>query len=155
MNEAILTGRLTKAPELRYTSGTQTAVCIFTLAVDRPASKDRGNNGPAADFIRIKTFGKLAENCDRYLEKGQKANVAGRIQTGSYETEDGRRVYTTEVVARTVEFGPKAGSAAGTDGGRRPEDGNEVQATKGNEERYVQSEFDGFYETVSEDEIPF
>ena len=99
MNSVCLIGNLTRDPELRYSTGAnQTAICRFTLAVnDGYGEKQRTN------FIPIVVFGKQAENCDRYLAKGRKAAVAGRIQTGSYE-KDGRTVYTTEVIANNVEF---------------------------------------------------
>lgn len=101
MNVVNLIGRLTRDPELSYTSSTQTAVAHFTLAVDRPASKDREKQ---ADFIRITVFGKQAECADRYLEKGRQVAVNGSIQTGSYKNKDGQTVYTTDVIANRVEF---------------------------------------------------
>ena len=97
MNQVVLIGRLANEPELSYTQQNQTAVCRFTLAVNR-MKKDDG-----ADFIRITVWGKLAENCDRYLSKGRQAAVHGRIQTGSYE-KDGQKHYTTDIVASSVEF---------------------------------------------------
>ena len=90
-------GRLTKDPELSYTTS-QTAYCKFTLAVDRP-TKDK-----ATDFIRITVWGKVAENCKQYLAKGKMCAVNGRIETGSYTNREGRKVETTEVVANNVEF---------------------------------------------------
>lgn len=96
MNVVVMCGRLTKKPEIRY-SQSQTAVGRFTLAVDRQ-KKDDG-----ADFIPVVVFGKQAENCERYLDKGRQVAVQGRIQTGSYE-KDGQKVYTTEVAADRVEF---------------------------------------------------
>lgn len=101
MNQVILTGRLTKDPEIRYTTGSD-PMCIasFTLAVDRISRK---NEDKQADFPRIKAFGKTAENIEKYVAKGSKVAVQGSIQTGSYE-KDGRTVYTTDVVASYVEF---------------------------------------------------
>ena len=98
MNNVILIGRLANEPELSYTPNSQTAVCRFTLAVSRIKRDD------PADFIRITVWGKQAENCDRYLSKGRQAAIHGRIQTGSYTNRDGAKVYTTEVVANSVEF---------------------------------------------------
>lgn len=104
MNEVVLIGRLTKDPELRYTQN-NTAVCTFTLAVDRDHRKDDQNsNQPDADFIRITVWGKQGENCASYITKGRQVAVSGRIQTGSYQDRDGRTVYTTDVVALRVEF---------------------------------------------------
>ena len=98
MNSVVLIGRLTRDPELRYTPD-QSAVATFTLAVDRPFSKEK-----AADFIRVVVFGKQAENCERFLSKGRQAAVSGRIQTGSYKDKNGETRYTTDVVADRVEF---------------------------------------------------
>lgn len=100
MNSVVLTGRLTRDPEVRYTAS-QTAVATFTLAVDRPYSKDKENN---ADFIRITSFGKQAEFVEKYLNKGRLVGVSGRIQTGSYQAQDGTTRYTTDVVADRIEF---------------------------------------------------
>ncbi len=102
MNNVVLIGRLTRDPEMRYTTGAnQMAVTTFTLAIDRPA---RSGQERQTDFIRVTVFGRQAENCDRYLAKGRQAAVQGRIQTGSYVNKDGQTVYTTDVVANNVEF---------------------------------------------------
>ena len=99
MNTVILIGRLTKDPEIRTISQSETTVANFTLAVDRPMAKEK-----TADFIRIVCFGKTAELCERFLTKGRQVAVQGRIQTGSYKTQSGETRYTTEVVAERVEF---------------------------------------------------
>ena len=113
MNSVVLIGRLTRDPELRYTSGTQMAVATFTLAIDRPV---RAGGERQTDFPRVTVFGKQAENCEKFLVKGRLCGVQGRLQTGSYTNKDGATVYTTDVVADRVEFlewGDKAqGSAA-------------------------------------------
>ena len=101
MNQVILIGRLARDPELSYTPNTQSAVCRFTIAVDRPR---RNGEDAGADFIRITVWGRQAETCDRYLSKGRQVAVAGRIQTGSYKNREGVTVYTTDVVADRVEF---------------------------------------------------
>lgn len=100
MNNVILIGRLTRDVELRYTTS-QMAVATFTLAIDRPTKADREKE---TDFPRIKAFGKTAENCEKYLAKGRMVAVQGSLQTGSYEDKDGKRVYTTDVIANRVEF---------------------------------------------------
>ena len=112
MNNVTLIGRLTRDPEVRYTSGTQMAVARFTIAVDRQFKRD---GEPTADFIPIVAFGKTAELCERYISKGRQVAVEGRIQTGSYTNKDGNKVYTTDVVANRVEFlgGREGGSGAG------------------------------------------
>jgi single-strand DNA-binding protein len=101
MNSVVLIGRLARDPELSYTPNTQTAVCKFTLAVDRPR---RNGEDQGADFLRITVFGRQAETCDRYLQKGRQAAVHGRIETGSYKNREGVTVYTTDIVADRVEF---------------------------------------------------
>ena len=101
MNKVILMGRLTRDPEVRYSQGEQaTAVARYTLAVDR-----RGRNQEnSADFIACVAFGKAAEFAERYLHKGTKIVLTGRIQTGSYTNKDGQRVYTTDIIAEDQEF---------------------------------------------------
>lgn len=103
MNKAILTGRLTKDPDTRYTQG-ENPMCVarFTLAVNRRGKKEEGKT--AADFISCVAFGKTGETVEKYFKKGMKADLSGRIQTGSYE-KDGHKVYTTEVVVEDLEFG--------------------------------------------------
>ncbi len=98
-NSVNLTGRLTKDPELRYIPETQNAVAAFTIAVDRPFSKDK-----QADFIKITVFGKQAENAERFTAKGKMVGVQGYIKTGSYKNKEGAIVYTTDVIADRVEF---------------------------------------------------
>ena len=101
MNSVVLIGRLTRDPELRYTSGSQMAVATFTIAIDRPV---RAGGEKQTDFPRVTVFGKQAENCEKYLAKGRLVGVQGRLQTGSYTNKDGATVYTTDVVADRVEF---------------------------------------------------
>ena len=101
MNNVTLIGRLTKDPEVRYTSGSQMAVARFSVAIDRPVKQGQDKQ---TDFPSIVVFGKQAENCERYLSKGKLVGIEGRIQTGSYTNKDGNKVYTTDVVADEVEF---------------------------------------------------
>ncbi|MBQ1422461.1 MAG: single-stranded DNA-binding protein [Firmicutes bacterium] len=101
MNSVVLIGRLTRDPEVRYTSQSQMAVCSFTIAIDRPS---RQGEERKADFPRITVFGKQAENCEKFLKKGRLVGIQGRIQTGSYTNKDGVTVYTTDVIADRVEF---------------------------------------------------
>ncbi|GIO11975.1 single-stranded DNA-binding protein [Cohnella xylanilytica] len=105
LNRVILIGRLTKDPELRYTPA-GVAIAQFTLAVDRPFSRDSGGGEREreADFIPIVTWRQLAETCANYLRKGRLAAVEGRIQVRNYENNEGRRVYVTEVIADNVRF---------------------------------------------------
>ena len=102
MNKAILIGRLTRDPEVRYTQS-GVAVCTFTLAVDRRFARRDANDGqPTADFIPIVTWRKLAEICGNNLIKGRRISVEGRIQVRNYEAQDGSRRYVTEVVANLI-----------------------------------------------------
>jgi len=100
MNRVELIGRLTRDPELRYTSS-NIATARFSLAVNRPFQSQNGEQG--TDFINIVVWRKQAENVKKYCTKGSLVAVEGRIQTGSYE-KDGQRVFTTDVVADSVQF---------------------------------------------------
>ena len=111
MNKAILIGRLTRAPEVRYTQGeSPMAIARYTLAVDRRFN--RGNDENTADFIPCVAFGKAGEFAEKYFRKGTKLGVVGRIQTGSYTNKDGVKVYTTEVVVEEQEFAESKNSSS-------------------------------------------
>ena len=113
MNKVILMGRLTRDPEVRYSQGEQaTAIARYTLAVDRRFKRD---GDQTADFIGCVAFGKLGEFAEKYLRKGTKVVVTGRIQTGSYTNKDGQKVYTTDVVVEECEFA-ESKNAAGAAG---------------------------------------
>ena len=102
MNKVILMGRLTRDPEVRYSSGENAlAIARYTLAVDRRFHKD---NEASADFIACVAFGKGGEFAEKYLRQGTKVVVTGRIQTGSYTNREGQKVYTTEIVVEDQEF---------------------------------------------------
>lgn len=102
MNKIILMGRLVRDPEVRYSQGERaTAVARYTLAVDRKFKRD---GEPNADFINCIAFGKNGDFAEKYLHKGVKILVEGRIQTGSYANKDGVKVYTTDVVVESCEF---------------------------------------------------
>ena len=101
MNDWKGIGNLVRDPELSYTQQNQTAKCVFTIACNRP--KKNGED-QGADYIRIITWGKRAETCDRYLSKGRKVAVSGPLRTGNYKDRDGKTVYTTDVWANEVEF---------------------------------------------------
>ena len=113
MNRVILMGRLTRDPEVRYTSGENSmAVARYTLAIDR-AIKKQGEQ--SADFINCVAFSKAAEFAEKYFRQGMRVLVSGRIQTGSYTNKEGQKVYTTEVIIDTQEF---ADSKVENTGGR-------------------------------------
>ncbi len=103
MNKVTLIGRLTKDPEVKYTQGQEPmAIARYTLAVDR--RRGRQEEQQTADFISCVAFGKGGEFAEKYLHKGTKIAVTGRIQTGSYTKQDGTKVYTTDVVVEEQEF---------------------------------------------------
>ncbi len=102
MNKVILMGRLTRDPEVRYSTGERPmTIARYTLAIDRIARRD---GEQTADFIRCVAFGKPAEFAEKYLRKGIKIAVTGHIQTGSYTNREGQTVYTTDIVAESQEF---------------------------------------------------
>ena len=142
MNSVSLTGRLTKDPEVRY-GASGNAVAKFTLAVDRAFKRD---GEQTADFISITCFGKTAELVEKYVGKGRLVGVTGRIQTGSYE-KDGRKVYTTDVVADRVEFLGKGNGQDGQDSGFTPVRGSQPA-------REEQPDMNGFT-ALTDDDIPF
>jgi len=101
MNNICLVGRLTKEPEARYTSGNNTCVCNFTLAVDRKFKKD---GQPEVDFIPIVSWGKTAEFSSKYFTKGLRVSVCGSLQTRSWEDTEKKKHFATEVIADQVGF---------------------------------------------------
>lgn len=111
MNKAILMGRLTDEPRVRVsTADDGKSVAKFTLAVDRRVARKDG--AVTADFIGIEAWGKRAEFAEKYLRKGTKVVIEGRIATGSYTDKDGRKVYTTVVVAEELEFAESKGNGS-------------------------------------------
>lgn len=102
MNKVILMGRLTRDPDVRYTTGENPlAIARYTLAVDRRFRKD---GEATADFISCVVFGRAAEFAEKYFREGLKITISGRIQTGSYTNREGQKVYTTEIVVEEQEF---------------------------------------------------
>lgn len=119
MNKVILMGRLTRDPEIRYSQGEQaTAVARYTIAVDRRFR--RNNDGQTADFIGCVAFGRQAEFAEKYLHKGTKIALTGRIQTGSYTNRDGQKVYTTDVIVEEQEFAESKSASEQNAGGFQP-----------------------------------
>lgn len=101
MNRVVLVGRLTRDPEVRALS-TGNSVASFTLAINRNFKNKEGNID--ADFINISVFGRQAENVSKYVSKGSQVGIEGRIQSRSYDAQDGTKRYVTEVIADNVEF---------------------------------------------------
>ena len=116
MNKVHLMGRLTRDPEVRYSQGENaTAIARYTLAVDR--RYNRNNDEQSADFINCVAFGRNGEFAEKYLRKGTKIVVTGRIQTGSYTNKDGVKVYTTDVVVEEQEFAESKNNSSAGNGG--------------------------------------
>lgn len=143
MNKVILMGRLTKDPELKYTPGNNTAVCQFSIAVDR---KFKSEGQPTADFINIVAWRKTAEFVSKYFTKGSKIAVVGQIQTRSWDDTEGKKHYVTEVIADEVEFCESKKESPSRAVGEAP---------------IIAREEAGFYDgleefaEISEDELPF
>lgn len=104
MNKVVLLGRPTTSPEIKYSNNGENSMCIarFCLAVDRRGKQEEGKQ--SADFIMCKAFGKTTEWCEKYIKKGVKVAVIGRIQSGSYLKQDGTKVYTTDVLVEECDF---------------------------------------------------
>lgn len=162
MNKVFLIGRLTRDPELRYT-GSNIAVATFSLAVNRNFSNNAGER--EADFINIVVWRKQAENVKNYLTQGSQVAIDGRIQTRTYDGQDGQKRYVTEVVADNVEFlGSKnsTGSqatintpAASNNAGPTPYDFGDVKEPKGTDvDSNPFADFGANIE-ISDDELPF
>ncbi|QVK21522.1 single-stranded DNA-binding protein [Mycoplasmatota bacterium] len=148
INRVVLVGRLTKDPELRYTNS-NIAVGTFTLAVNRNFASQDGSR--EADFIQCVVWRKQAENVGKYLHKGSLAGVDGRIQTRSYETNEGTRRYITEVVCDNVRFLDSRESA-----------GQRDFASKDNHQsisQFKEEKEDPFFAssniTIDDDDLPF
>lgn len=147
MNKVILMGRLTRDPEVRYSSGENAlAIARYTLAVDRRFHKD---NEASADFIGCVVFGKGGEFAEKYLRQGTKIVVTGRIQTGSYTNREGQKVYTTEVVVEDQEF---AESKAASQNNSQTSAGNRQQPPPP-----MPTDKDGFMQIPDgiDEELPF
>ena len=151
MNKVVLIGRLTRDPELRYTSSNVPAAS-FSLAVNRPFQNQNGVR--EADFINIVMWRKQAETAKKYLSKGSLIAIEGRIQTRNYDGTDGKKVYVTEVVADNFEFLESKGQRANTDNGYNPdiEFNQSMPTTNVSDEPYID-----FGDTIelSDDDIAF
>ena len=130
MNSVQLIGRLTRDPEVRYTDG-GLSIARFSLAVERRFKQE---NGADADFINIVSFGKTAEFIEKYFHKGMKVALNGRIQTGSYTDKDGKKVYTTDVIAENVEFCESKGNSTNNETSAPAQDGDFMNVPDGIDE---------------------
>lgn len=138
MNKVILMGRLTKDPELRYTTTNNTPVCSFTLAVDRRFA--RQGEEKQTDFIPIVVWSKLAEFCGKYFQKGKEVAVVGRIQTRTWDDSEGKKRYVTEVIAEEAYFA-ESKKAEETFSRPVPEAGDTQE--------------DGFFQLDENEDLPF
>lgn len=137
MNKVILSGRMTRDAEVRYSQNGGSAVAKFSLAVDRRFKRE--GDEQTADFINCTAFGKTAEFLEKYGLKGTKFIVEGRIQTGSYTNKDGQKVYTTDVVVESMEFAESKGTQSNA------------------QDKPQQSTGDGFMQLpdINDEELPF
>jgi len=126
MNKVILMGRLTRDPEIRYAQDNSLAVARFTIAVDRRFKKD--NSQQTADFISCVAFGKTAEFFEKYTKQGTKLCVEGRIQTSTFNKQDGSKGYSTDVVVENVEFAESKGSGSNAGGNQAAQPQNSMPA---------------------------
>ena len=116
MNKVILMGRLTRDPEVRYSSGERSmAIARYTLAVDRRGRRSEGSE-QTADFIPCVAFDKSGEFAEKYFRQGMRVLISGRIQTGSYTNKEGQKVYTTDVIIEDQEFADSKNSSGGSTG---------------------------------------
>lgn len=148
MNSVILVGRLTRDPELRFLPGNGTAVATFTVAIDKDLAKDKKQEfeqqgKPTADFPNVVVWGRQAENCANYLVKGRLVGIQGRLQTRTYDANDGTKRYITEVVAEKVQFLEWGDSKPGSNNrNTKTENSNDYFNTEG-------------FHPVDDDDIPF
>lgn len=144
INRTVIVGRLTKDPELRYTPN-GIASCRFQVAVNRTFQNQQGER--EADFISCQAWRKQAENLANYMKKGSLIGVEGRIQTGSYEEQDGKRVFTTDVVADSIQFLESRNSAGSSQNTQNYQsNGNTGEQYQGGPQGPIE---------VDEDQLPF
>lgn len=143
MNKVVLMGRLTKDPEVRYSQGAEPlAIARYTLAVNRRFKKQ---NEPDADFINCVSFGKAGEFAERYFHKGQQVSVVGRLQVRSWDDNEGKKRWSTDVVVEEQYFAESKNSNAGN-------------SASGNAQTDASAPSDGFYpidEEIDESDLPF
>lgn len=163
LNRVVLVGRLTRDPELRYTAS-GVAVANFTVAVNRPFTNQQGDR--EADFINCVVWRRPAENLANYMKKGSMIGVDGRIQTRSYEGQDGRMVYVTEVVADSVQFLESRGASQArgerTSGFQQDRNQNQFQPSgQFGQHQDSNQDFDDPFKNngepidISDDDLPF
>jgi len=149
LNRAFIIGNLTRDPELKtLPSGTQ--VCSFSVATNRVWKDKEGAKQESVEYHNIVVFGRQAETSAQYLKKGQNVLVEGRLQTRSWDTQDGTKKYRTEIVADRVQFGQKGGAVGPKEGGFKGKSGAKEEPADKNDEEIKYPE-----EEVNPDDIPF
>lgn len=141
MNKVILMGRLTKDPELRYTSTNNTAVCRFSLAVNRRFSKQGEER--QADFFDVVAWDKQAEFCSKWFQKGKQVIVVGRLQQNIWDDNEGKKHSKVEIIAEETHFAES----------KRSDEGAPAQRPAGGPAPAGQN--DGFYPLDEDDDLPF
>ena len=144
MNKVVLMGRLTRDPEVRYTSTNNTLVASFSLAVNRRFAK--AGEERQADFINITAWDKTGEFCSKYFKKGQQVGIIGRIQTRNYDDKDGKKVYVTEVVAEEAYF---------ADSKREGEGSNPFGGNTAADAPFNSNATPNEFSQVTDDDLPF
>jgi len=155
LNKAMVFGNLTQDPELKsLPSGVQ--VANFSIATNRYYNDKEGNRQEQTEFHDIVVFGRQAETSSQYLNKGQQAYVEGRLQTRSWEGQDGNKKYRTEIIAERVQFGP---SGSGSGGGQQNNAGQQQSADQSQQSQATQGQQDQSInypdEEINPDDIPF
>ena len=143
MNKVILLGRLTKAPEIRYSQTTNTKIALFTLAVNRRFAKQGEER--ETDFINIVAYSKLADFSEKYLSQGTQVNVVGRLQNRSYEDKNGTKKYISEIIAEEIYFADSKKKADESILWQNNSNNTQVSDTTGN--------IDGLFDSA--DDLPF
>jgi single-strand DNA-binding protein len=149
LNKAMVFGNLTRDPELRSTPGGQ-QVCSFSIATNRIYKKADGSKGEDAQFHNIVVWGRQAETCAQYLKKGSSAYIEGRLQTRSYDNKEGQKQYRTEIVAETVQFGPRSQG-----GGASRDEGSSYSPAPTASKAPKEDSIDYPQEDINPDDIPF
>ena len=153
MNKAVLVGRLTRDPEVRYSQGDNTtAVARYTVAVDRRFKRD---GEPTADFIPCVVFGRSAEFAEKYFKKGQMVSIVGRLQVRSWEDNEGKKRWSTDVIVEEQYF---AESKKENGESKHAEQSRSAAAQNKPAKQMGLAEQEGFYpidETIEDDDLPF
>ncbi|MCD8077996.1 MAG: single-stranded DNA-binding protein [Lachnospiraceae bacterium] len=149
MNKIILMGRLTRDPEIRYSSGENAlAIARFSIAVDRRFR--RGGDQAETDFFNCTAFGKQAEFVEKYLKKGTKILLSGRVQNDNYTNREGQKVYSVQVIAEEIEFAESKNASA-----NNSNTGNYMPAGRPSPANAVGDGFMNIPDGVDDEELPF